>query len=269
MRPRLTLGFCVIVLAVGLASSSVAAIKYSQPPKTGLSYDFASEVTGNYAVGMADDWVCSDGIPIMGIRWWGSYWLAPAPGLCAPYSDGLKGASPGMVTHFVIGVFQNLAADAVVPFDRPNFLAPLAAWQVPIAQANETYAFTVQKFISPPVTEDVYSYYADLTQAQLIYGNQGPFSQQAGTKYWLCILAHHQDANRQWGWHEASGGPYGSYAVQGYITSPTSQPGWYIPCGGHDMAFELIPVPEPGSLCVLAAGLLGTVGFVGVRRRRS
>lgn len=260
---RTALMLCLALLMVVLAAAAHAA-KYSQLPKTGLSYDFASEQKGDWVVGMADDWVCPDGLPITGIRWWGSYWTPPVPGAYTAYSDTLNGAQSGGITSFIIGIVQNVPAGGSMPFDHPDtsLSGILAAWEVPIANANETYAFQVTKSTSPNVVENVYEYYADLTQAVPLLGD-APFQQQQGEKYWLVIGAVSEDINKQWGWHEADG-HWGSYATQSVIGFG-GQIGWYIPCGGHDMAFELDTVPEPGSLAALALGL---AGFVGVIRRR-
>jgi hypothetical protein len=251
-----------VVLVVGSCIAAHAG-SVSQPPKTGLSYDFASEINGGWAVVMADDWVCPDGAPIYGIRWWGSYWTPPAPKAFTVYSDALNGAAAGGIDSFTIVVLPNVPAGGSMPFDHPdvNTSNALAGWQVGLAQANESPAFTVTKSTNPTVTEDVYSYYVDLTQVMGMPG--GPFPQQQGTKYWLAIVANLDEPNKQWGWHEADG-HWGGYALQAVLAN--TDVAWYVPCGGHDIAFELV-IPEPGSLCALASGLTGLVGFVRRRRR--
>jgi hypothetical protein len=80
----------------------------------------------------------------------------------------------------------------------------------------------------------------------------------------MMIHARLDDQNRQWGWHEGDGhwGAYATQTVQGGVA------GWYTPCGGHDMAFEITTVPEPGSMLAVATGLIGLLGCVGRTRRR-
>jgi hypothetical protein len=261
MMPRIALGLCLALLAAGFCATSAEAAKYTQPPKTDLSYDFASEQNDAWAAVMADDWICPDGSPIYGIRWWGSYWTPSAPKAFTIYSDNLKGAPAGGIDMFVVYVFPNVPGGGSIPFDHPDTTNTLGEWRFNAALANENPAFTVTKPTNPTVTEDVYSYYVDLTQVM----GTGPFLQQQGQKYWLLIYADHDDVNKQWGWHESDvhRGDYALQAVEG-----KEELGWYMPCGGHDMAFELI-LPEPGSICALAAGVIGLVGFAGRSRRRT
>lgn len=251
-----------LILVVGSCIAASAG-SVSQLPKTGPSYDFASEEKTTWMAAMADDWVCSDGAPIYGIRWWGSYWTPPVPNGFTSYSDGLNGAARGGITSFAIGICPNVLGGGTMPFDHPDLMTLLAAWEAPIADVNETYAFTVTKSTNPSVVEDIYSYSVDLTAAAPVAGlPSGPFLQQQDTKYWLVVLAEFHDFNRQWGWHEADG-HWGSYAVQTVFGD--GDPAWYIPCGGHDMAFEFV-IPEPGALCALAVGLTGLIGLAGKRR---
>ena len=271
---RIALVLCLALL-VGASCAAADAAKWSQPPKTGPSYDFASEWKDQWVMAMADDWTCRDGVPIAGVRWWGSYWTPPVPGGYTPYSGYQNGAPPGGITSFVIGITRNAPAGGSMPFDHPDFSIGgiLAAWEVLYGSANENYEFTVEKSASPLIEEKVYSYYADLANATPIYSLPGgPFEQEQGEKYWLIIGAKgSNDTNKQWGWHEAYRVEGSSYATQSVMPFlfPDAQVGWQIPCTGHDMAFELFPVPEPGSLAALALGLAGLVGMTRRIRRRS
>lgn len=253
-------GKLAIVLAVLMMCVTCAqAQKYVQPPKTDLSYDFSSEDKGNWVSLMADDWVCPDGIAINQITWWGSYWVAPAPISYTIYSDTMANAAPVGVVGFKIRVFANSGPTVSIPFDHPNYMGILGSWDVPLASAGEALDYTIIKQPSPLVTEDVYRYTVDLTKTQ-----GGPFAQVKDQKYWLSVQAVFPSPTTQWGWHESivhSGG----YAVQ--AINPVEAPGWYIPCGGHDMAFRLGEVPEPASFAALAGGI-GAFGF-GLRRKRA
>jgi len=259
----------LIVSMLLIAAVCQASDKVSQLPETDPSYDFASMAydPALYLVVMADDWTCPDGKPISEIKWWGSYWTPPMPGSFTPYSDTLNGAAPGGVVEFLIGIFPNLPAGGNMPFEHPDYNAPLAGWSAPIALVNETFAFAVTRPLNPAVSADVYSYSLDLSQATSLVGTQTSFAQQQGTKYWLALGARLTDGSKQWGWHEADA-HYGSYAVQ-TLGGTSEQPGWYIPCGGHDMAFELSVIPEPGSLVACLVGVTGLVGCVKRSRRRA
>jgi len=248
----------IVLLVLTLLASCAQAAKYAQGPKKDLSYDFSSEDKEDWVSVMADDWVCPDGVAISGITWWGSYWMPPAPSSFTIYSDTMSNAAPGGVVSFKIRVFANTAPTPSIPFDHPNYASVLGLWDVPYANVNEALDFTVVKQASPSVVEDVYKYSVDLTKTQA-----GMFAQIRDQKYWLSIQAMFPASNAQWGWHESDVHRWG-YAVQ--AINPVQDPGWYIPCGGHDMAFELEAVPEPASLAALATGL-GALGF-GVRRLR-
>lgn len=257
----------VICLAFLLLAGAVQAqqdgpyTKLTQPPNMNVSYDFASAQIGGFIMMTADDWVCPDGNPIVGIRWWGSYWQVPAMGQYSIYSDWWPNAPSGGISGFAIAVLNNVGPTIDMPFDHPdpNLGNAVVVWTIS-GNAGENYYGTVVKSTSPSITEDIYEYYADVSWL--------PFSQVQGTKYWLSIVAMGLDgtALKQWGWHEASA-HYGSYAVQSAGISD-QMAYWYVPCGGRDMSFELIAVPEPCSLLALASGLIGLAGCLGRSRKR-
>lgn len=256
-----------LMLVVGLCIAANAGSISQLPKETSPSYDFSSEFRSFeplWECAMADDWTCPDGQEIASVRWWGSYWTPPSPGAYTYYSDGFYGAQPGSITSFLISVRTNEGPMGGVPFDHPGDI--IAAYTAPISIVNETEAFQITKSTDPLVMERVYEYNVDLGEATGAYG-PFPFPQTMGTKYWLCIYARFDNdsanINRQWGWHEADAHS-GGYAVQ---TVEGNFDQWCIPCGGHDMAFELLPVPEPGSICTLAAGLTWLVGLACKRRR--
>jgi len=257
----------VVVLAqcVGFANDTT---KVEQLPMMEGSFSFASDIQSQMM--MADDWVCPDGNPINGIRWWGSYWTPPTPGVDSIYSDSLQNASGGNPPSFMIYIFSNMSMydpNNGLGMDRPGTL--LQEYDFTAEECNQTYYGTVVKSWNPDNTpmiyEDIYEYYVTLGS------DLNPmFNQVEGEKYWLAILA--DDANdpnnvRQWGWHEGDG-RWGTYGLQlvGMVDGPETG-SWWMPCGGHDMAFELTTVPEPGSLCALAAGLVGLAGFIGKTRK--
>ena len=254
------LGFVVLLLLLLVQYASLASVKYSQAPgwEWPQAYDFSSEdkrgVTGAtvYLAEMADDWICPDGRDITDIHWWGSYWVYN--GSYYPYSDWIDGAdAPSGMQGFTITVYEN----ATGSYDHPG--AVKWSHYFP-GSANETYVTTVTKTPvgQAPVTQKVYSYSVDLTSDPNLW-----ISQVQGQKYWLSIQARNDDTGIQWGWHE-SDGPYGDNSLQ----KIGGQGNWILACSGHDLAFELTTVPEPGSLMALGAGLVSMGGFM-LRRRRS
>ena len=102
----------------------------------------------------------------------------------------------------------------------------------------------------------MYKYDVDLS-------SNDQFNQVQGTIYWISIQAILPDhPEKQWGWHETTGFHFDT-AVMRKGTSEV----WSIPCGGHDMAFELTTVPEPAGILALLSGLTGILGIC-LRRRK-
>lgn len=231
-------------------------IKYVQDPDTCDGSDFASMYDPIAETGifiMFDDWVCPDGMPITDIHWWGSYWQTPGIPVC--YSDTLQNAAPGGVNGFTIAIFGNITAeDSPLGFAMPDFDNEPLYEEYFQGACNETYQFTLQK--NSVITEDVFSYDVFLST---------PFEQEEGVTYWLAIAADKDPTFTEWGWHEADG-HWGAYAVQGTFPGD-DDPTIYIPCGGHDMAFALTTVPEPGSLMLLGLGIGGIFGMISKKRR--
>lgn len=255
MIRKQVLRLCLAIIALGLYAVPARAGIY-QAPHTGTSFSFSAEYKGgSWMMDTLDDFIFPTE-QIIGLRWWGSYWTAPETNTFTNYSDGMQDAAPGGIGMFTVWMAENWPPTPTMPFEHP-VASGGQVWHLPIASVTVTEAFTVTTMNG--IQRKVYEYRANL----------GPMDQSRplipGTKYWLGIRADFQVGDRQWGWHEADA-HYGSYAVQSVIGDYYR---YQIPCGGHDMAFELVTVPEPSAFAAVAVGLAGLAGSLGRARRRS
>ena len=247
----LSLVLTTLLAVAAAAGSPIPGAKYSQLPNNVTGYAYSSQTSLTYVLSyMADDWTCPDGLPITDIHWWGSYWLKPN-GTTTVYSDWLQNAPNGGIDGFVISIWDDAALQPGELFRHPgNVLATLNF----SGDCGETPVATTQH------GKTVYQYYVDLDPADW-------FHQEQGKVYWLSIQAvlNASADDKQWGWQEGLGpSPIGvGYAVQQF---KSMGPGWYVPCGGHDLAFELTAVPEPGGFLAMTVGVIGIVGLVLKRR---
>jgi hypothetical protein len=255
--------FCVITALLLIAVQGMAvtpvSVKYEQLPNTGWSYGFSSEIkqpaTGGpiiYQSVMADDWRCNATGTVTDIHWWGSYWTPNQSGY-TDYSDTLPIAANGGITGFNISIWGDVPASAQNPYSHPS-VDPIKQISVS-GDAGESLSgqvTTPNGFLS----RNVYKYEVYLSGNDL-------FNQDQGTTYWLSIQAIIPGSpEKQWGWHETT-----SVQHDASVISRNGPGNWYIPCGGHDLAFELTTVPEPSGLLAILTGLGGILG-VALRRRK-
>jgi hypothetical protein len=201
---------------------------------------------------MADDWKCNATGTVTDIHWWGSYWTPYAGEGYSDYSDSRPNALSGGIQGFNIKIWTDKPVGPNNPYSHPDTVIK----EIPITgNANEHW---VRDITDPSgyLTHSVYKYdlYLDANQQ---------FDQIENTTYWLSIQAAiPSNPEKQWGWHETT-------IIQNDISvmkKGTSEV-WFIPCGGHDMAFELTTVPEPAGILAALTGLSGVVAM-GLRRRR-
>jgi hypothetical protein len=219
-------------------------------------YSFSSET--QVASQVADDFLCKDGLPIIKVTWWGSYWDSlyngtnyyPQPNSGA-WGDPIPNP-PGTVSSFIINFYQDVPAQTgVPPWSHPGAQLYAETMDLDGVQVTETFFGTINRQGS---IETVYEYTATLPVGR-------PFKQEAGNIYWLSIQAVDSDGDPiQWGWHESKD-HWNDNAVQmGY-----SPQGWWDLLPGEDMAFELQAVPIPSTLLLLGSGL---AFLFRLRRRR-
>jgi hypothetical protein len=166
---------------------------------------------------MADDFADKLNIPVLHVKWWGSY-----------LNDFINPAMP--VNKFLISFESDQPAGPAPSFSHPD--KPLLSQVVTrgaLAPASGTYTEKLIRGADPVVNESLYEYNAELN-----LGND--FPQKADTVYWLKITAlvdvpqtlavfdpfnpgSSPIAVTQWGWHNRD------YTVQDTYASPNVAPG--------------------------------------------
>jgi hypothetical protein len=252
----LVLALLIAVPAIAKASAPDNPVKWSQPPEMVYPWGFDVESDQTMIPGeipifnntvVADDWFCSDGLPVTDVHWWGSY-----------LTDF------NAVDGFRISIHADIPAEATGLPSRPGRL--LRSYTFAFGDVNQTfYDFDNNDNV-------VYQYFVDLTDTPL-----GAFPQEEGTIYWLDIEA--VKANQfspYWGWHTATLGPNLEHRLDDAVIMFGYDPatGTYPEFGevafldgtiSLDMAFELTTVPEPSTIVIIAGAL---AGFIGVARRK-
>jgi hypothetical protein len=245
-----TRGFLILAAIVILSITSVSVsadplpypAKWSQLPDMNQGTDWLSMHRANGTV-VVDDFR-STGSPIVGFHWWGSYFNSD-PNL-----------QPGQQRQVSFEV--SLHPD--VPAVPPQFSTPGQPYQFQIVNAQETF------FGITAGGQNVYEYWAKLII---------PWSETAGTIYWSDIAwAAGQFGTDPlaniWGWHE-SFQHWNDSAVTTLVVGAGGNPHtgtWaLVGGGGHDMAFEVLTTPEPGTILLVGAGLTG-LGLLRWRSRK-
>ena len=256
---RVLIAASIVCLAVSPAlADTEAPVKWSQMPRMdAYGYDFSSEVSVPSLV--ADDFLCENGLPVIDVHWWGSYYDS-GPAWPYPNDDSFPDptvvaagtpVSPGWIAGFFIEFYTDIpaGADPLMPWSHPGQL--LYEEFIDAAQFTEVYYTTLD--VIGGVQHNVWQYNVDLPR---------PFEQEIDNIYWLKIQAYLLEPEPiQWGWHEADSLWHDNAVQMGY-----GRPGMWELLADKDMAFELSVIPEPATMALVLGGVL--VGYV-YRRRLS
>jgi len=244
--------------------------KWTQLPDMEVAGDTLS-MHRSFGPVVVDDFV-SDGRPIAGFHWWGSY-----------FEDAGQSSNERIV-QFEISFHQNCAAGSTDPacFD-PRTGAPYN-YSTPKDGTYFSSIFDVEEDFYGTTADgvDIYEYWVkvDDSNAPSFLGNT--WEEVAGETYWVDFAWNEgqflvDDTGAQidtvgdiWGWAQTNNG--GNCIIDCAVmtgvpggSNPHLGPWDLLP--GQDMAFEVITVPEPGSLALIGLGLLG-FGASKIRRAK-
>ena len=257
----------VLILSVGvLTASATSPLKWSQPAYqigkdiTGLpiywGWDQMSWTFGNPQQGgplngpqAADDWMCTDQLPVTDFHWWGSY------------VGSLNPNPPITPIGFWFGIYSDIPVQPGLNYSMPGHLL----WEYSTTNYQETFVGYDTRINDPTVPAVL----DDATFQYNVYLPQSNWYYQPGNKtiYWLSIVAIYQPggAIQEWGWKSRP------HFFQDDAVYANSNIGWSPLIGpdgnSWDLSFEISTVPEPGSFLALGTGLVGLAGFV-IRRRK-
>lgn len=226
MKRLILTSLCVLLFAASYAWADFInlPVKWAQVPWDKDGSDYLSDHTADQVV--ADDFVCDTPVPIVAVRWWGSY-----IGERDPRNDGLTGPF-GISFHNSLG-------------EHPNSIpGPLITAYTVIAQ--EVFVGLDNK------GEPVYRYDAFLTVADvgIVPFDQWKHSQNPEYNVGELFIDICKPTQENWGWHEVEPPhPILDFAVVA--------PGHLGPWNSleTDMAFELM-IPEPTTMALLGLGSL-------------
>ena len=251
---------CMLLPALAQATPIEGAkVKWSQLPDMDRGNDTLSMHRSNGPV-VADDFV-SNGKPIYGFHWWGSYFQDTGQDAVAGFERQVQ---------FEISFHLNCPAGSpdpqcADPAGNPyNYGTPYdrngSSYFSRIVTAEEDFFGTTVNGV------DIYEYWlaVDPTDGPSFLG--GTWEEVAGETYWVDFAWNAGQfgtsvSDNVWGWAAAANGGTCilSCAVQTTPPSPGANPhlGAWAELSGRDMAFEVLSVPEPATVALLAAGLIG------------
>jgi len=189
----------------------------------------------NVSILAADDWECSQRLPVTSMAWWGSY-LGYSYEACETY----QALPPDEPLYFWLTIWDDVPDPN--PADPNTFSHPNdVIWQYKAYDYDEVMV-GFDKYPAVPVTEPVFRYALSLPENNWFY------QQDVNGIYWLGIVAvfSQEDPEYEWGW---TNHPYNfkDYAVKG---CPNDVRGWDWQVledqtqSGEDLSFTLFTEPD-------------------------
>lgn len=239
-------------------------VKWSQSPDMVRGTDYLSMHRSNGPI-VVDDFR-SDGRPISGFHWWGSYLIDPTTGV-----EWDTGQGPERAVSFEISIHQDCPIGdptcnngGPYPYSTPSDGGYFSA----IVNVEEDF------FGTTAAGENVYEYWLSVEGLTGPDFWNGTWNEVAGEIYWLDLGWNAgqfgtDPGGSVWGWHESFEHNL-DFAVQTNPPSPGSNPhlGPWAVLDGKDMAFEVLTaVPVPAAVWLFGSGLIGLIGVA--RKRKS
>ena len=232
-----TVGLMLVLAVPAFADFIPLPVKWSQLPDMDIGMDHLSI---HIEPVVADDYISQTLDPIVAVRWWGSYIGYNGQ----PPSDYVF--VPGFAVPFHLGFYTDVPAGPTEPFSHPGTLV------------YDTVVFAQEEFFGTSGDpESVFMYNAYLPEAF----DQAQYHPAEGPAVlWLRIDRYDRE---DWGWHESV-----THNIDDAVTGPHLGP--WAPLfkkdgSSADMAFELMIIPEPTTMLLVA---FGSIGLLMLWRRR-
>jgi len=246
-RVLISLSILCILAGVAAADPIDLPLKWSQTPwdphGSAVYSDHTAPSSPSYPNQVsADDFVCDSRDPVVAVRWWGLY-VNPIP----PHPPA--GGHVQFDISFHLSTGQHPTS---LPADDPIVLYPVMAQEVEVGTSG---GWTVYRY-DAYLPEDFDQWFWSHVEAA-----------SAGANIGELFIDICRPSGEGWAWcsvlKDDPSVPIGDWCAA--TLDGTGHVGPWTSLAGSDLAFELMTVPEPATMCLVALGL---AGLVAKRKRR-